>query len=321
MFFSLLPSAVKSRLPRMPSIRRSVSMYGMASIRRKCNSSGSTTPETEGGYTSAMVLSGGSRALVSTNEDEMAEYYIEGISSEDDQSQAPTPKTRQSMDISESKSGISWKYANQGLNLLSLAVDESSTITQDPRLGNASFARQLYIHALTYLLRALPTDLTAEETMSVRSALPTGVVAPPPSEYNAIAGQPHGTSVKIPDEPSLLHRTLASTIIQFFLFMQFVLPYFKYLVTSAYQYDREHKITERVLSQSIETVDTLGKGGLTLTAAIYNMGDGKVGQVLSETASWLVEGVTGGIHEGVGEGLIIMGARRPPAASGALEKR
>ncbi|PVH68189.1 hypothetical protein DL98DRAFT_441780, partial [Cadophora sp. DSE1049] len=41
---------------------------------------------------------------------------------------------------------------------------------------NASFARQLYLHALTYLLQALPSDLTTEEQLSVRSILPQGVV-------------------------------------------------------------------------------------------------------------------------------------------------
>lgn len=70
-----------------------------------------------------------------------------------------------------------------------------------------------------------------------------------------------------------------------------------------------------MLSRGIETVDTLGKTGLSLTGAIYGMGDGKVGQMITETAAWLVEGVTGGIHEGVGEGLVIMGAapRRSPS--------
>jgi hypothetical protein len=198
-----------------------------------------------------------------------------------------------------------------GLNLLSLAVEESSTISQDHRFGNATFARQLYIHALTYLLRALPTDLTTEEQLSVRSALPLGIVEPLRLEMN-----PDYTSSSQPqdsNQPSLLHRTLASTIIQLFVFFQFILPYLKYLLQSAYQYDREHKISEKVLSQGIETVDIIGKQSLTLTGAIYGMGDGKVGQAITETAAWFVEGVTGGIHEGVGEGMVIMGARRPQA--------
>lgn len=189
-------------------------------------------------------------------------------------------------------------------------MNESSSISQDPSLGNAGFARQLYLHALTYLIQALPSDLTTEEQLSLRSSLPQGVVEPLHLELNGYA-QPAGTSPG--SQPSLLHRTLASSIVQLFIFLQFILPYFKYLLSAAYQYDREHKISEKVLSQGIETVDSLGKTGLSLTGAIYGMGDGRVGQIITETAAWFVEGVTGGIHEGVGEGMVIMGAPRRPS--------
>lgn len=205
-----------------------------------------------------------------------------------------------------------------GLNLLSLAVEESSTISQDARFGNPSFARQLYLHALTYLLRALPSDLTTEEQLSVRSALPLGVVEP--LQLNVNTGFNSPNVPRDPDaQPSLLHRILASTIVQMFILFQFLLPYLKYLLSAAYQYEREHKISEKVLSQSIETVDTIGKRSLSITGAIYGMGDGKVGQIITDMASWFVEGVTGGIHEGVGEGMVIMGARR--SSPSGMERR
>lgn len=198
-----------------------------------------------------------------------------------------------------------------GLGLLSLAVQESSNIAPEHGCGNAGLARQLYIHALTYLLRALPADLTTEERVSVRGALPSGVVEPLRVEihpdYNQSAQLP-GTC-----QPSILHRTLSSTIIQLFVFLQFILPYLKYLLQSAYQYERQHRISEKVLSQGIETVDVIGKQGLSLTGTICEMGDGKVGQLITEAATWVVEGVTGGIHEGVGEGMAIMGAKRSHA--------
>lgn len=44
---------------------------------------------------------------------------------------------------------------------------------------------------------------------------------------------------------------------------------------------------------------------------VLGMGDGKVGQAIGDIMTWVVEGVTGGIHEGVGEGMAIMGGRRP----------
>ncbi|PMD47641.1 hypothetical protein L207DRAFT_576408 [Hyaloscypha variabilis F] len=317
MLYSLLPSAVKSRLPRLPSLRRSVSMYGLATRRKSADSrppSGAQTPE----YTSAMVLSG---AGTLASEEDIAGYLVESLStsSDEDVPQTSTGKGRQTsrMELTESRSGIGWKFANQGLNLLSLAVEESSTISQDARFGNASFARQVYLHAITYLLRALPNDMSTEEQLSIRGALPPGVVEPLRLDVNSR----FNTHIISPpsDQPSILHRTLASTIVQLFILFQFVLPYLKYLLSAAYQYDREHKISEKLFSQGIETVDSLGKTGINFTTAIYGMGDGKVGQMITQTAAWFLEGVTGGIHEGIGEGMVIIGAA--PRRSQRLERR
>ena len=47
-----------------------------------------------------------------------------------------------------------------------------------------------------------------------------------------------------------------------------------------------------------------------MTEAVLNIGDGKVGQIMAHAAGWFVEGVTGGIHEGLGEGMVIIGATR-----------
>ena len=58
---------------------------------------------------------------------------------------------------------------------------------------------------------------------------------------------------------------------------------------------------------------------MSLTTAIYGMGDGKVGQMITHTAAWFVEGITGGIHEGVGEGMVIIGAA--PRRSQVVERR
>lgn len=92
---------------------------------------------------------------------------------------------------------------------------------------------------------------------------------------------------------------------------QFILPHLKYLLSSAYQYDRTHKLSERILSGSIDTVDTLGKRGLSVSEAVLGIGDGRVGQLMVWMASWLVEGITGGIHEGLGKGMVIIGAKGP----------
>jgi hypothetical protein len=202
-----------------------------------------------------------------------------------------------------------------GISLLSLSISESSTLSQksDSSTASPSFARQLYIHALTYLLRGLPTDLTAEEGLSVRSALPPGIAAPLRLEFDDVETRSyHGSKKGLrrgakQRKPSVLHRTLATSIINFFILVQFLLPYIKVLIRAAYEYERTHHISEKVLAGSIDTVDGLGKMGVRGGGAIWGSG---LALGVGEAVNWIVDGVSGGIHEGLGEGMARVGARK-----------
>ncbi|KAB8299315.1 hypothetical protein EYC80_001390 [Monilinia laxa] len=316
--YSMLPMAVQSRLPRIPSIRSSVNIYGLVSGRKsESHTSGAMTPQS---ICSASTLTlAGAQTLVSSDGESTESFFPEeSLFSDEDTSLVSRSRQLQAMGMSESKSGIGWKFANQGYDLLTLSFEESSAISQNSRFGNTSLARQLYIHALTYLLRALPSKLTTEETTSLQAAMPKDVVDSLQEESNTSeTDQKFGISN---GPPSLLQRSVAATIIQLFILFQFILPYLKYLLTLAYQYDRTHKISEKVLSKGIVTVDTLGKSGLAITGAVYGMGDGRVGQALTEAVAWVVEGVTGGVHEGVREGLVMLGAKSD-GKNGASSKR
>ncbi len=199
-----------------------------------------------------------------------------------------------------------------GLSLLSLSITESTTLSQTPnsKTASPSFARQLYIHALTYLIRGLPADLTTEEGLSVRSGLPPGVVSPLRVEITGDERRlfnnstPQGTK---DTQPSLLHRTLATSIIQIFIFVQFLLPYIKVVLRGAYNYERTHRISEKVLASSLDTVDSLGRIGMRGGEALWGSGlTLAFGQVLA----WVVDGVSGGIQEGFGEGMARVGVTK-----------
>jgi len=107
--YSILPSAVQCRIPRLPSLRRTVSMYGLAGRQRSTEldsrpSSGYGTPEPS--YTSAMVLMGGREE----------EYAAESVSDED----TSRPSTGEGshpvgMGLTDLSGGINWKFANQGM--------------------------------------------------------------------------------------------------------------------------------------------------------------------------------------------------------------
>lgn len=117
-------------------------------------------------------------------------------------------------------------------------------------------------------------------------------------------------------EPSLLHRLLASGIIQLFLFIQLILPHVRYLLYGAYRYEREHRLLEKVLSSSIDTVEQVGKRSFSIGGTLLKAGNGRLGGVVLESAAWWIEGISGGIHEGFGEGIGILGGEEGRAGRG-----
>ena len=42
-------------------------------------------------------------------------------------------------------------------------------------------------------------------------------------------------------------------------------------------------------------------------SAILDMNEGKVAAVVSDLAAWWVEGIAGGLYEGIGEGMALLG--------------
>jgi hypothetical protein len=201
-----------------------------------------------------------------------------------------------------------------GRNLLGSAVEESLSLSQGASNADPAFIRQLYIHSVTYLLRGLPDDLSTEERLSLRTALPSGIAEPVRLGNHNLCQSYLESDGRIRNRqcypPSLLHRILASLVIQLFILASFLLPHIKILLRKAYLYERNNRISEKMLAKSIDTVDTVGKKGIEFGEAVAKIGDGKLGQTFNELAVWCFEGVAGGIYEGVGEGLVILSSKQ-----------
>ena len=186
-----------------------------------------------------------------------------------------------------------------GLTLLESAITEA----QYPDENSRAFARQLYIHSLTYLLRGLPEELSSVEVASLHTALPVALQnheeykEPDTIEPNYLPTQP----------PSLVHRLLASGIVQLFVFFRVVLPYLRTVLHSAYQYERTHHLSERAFASGIAAADRIGRRGASLLDTVLSSGNGKMGGLLVGTIAWWIEGISGGINEGVGQGMAILG--------------
>jgi hypothetical protein len=162
------------------------------------------------------------------------------------------------------------------------------------------------------MLRGLPSDLSADEKLGIWSSIPPDVQQIAPISNSAVVSMPPSCSAEVnstPLKPSLLQQAIASLIVQMFVITQFLLPYIKYCFAMLYKYERRYQVSERVLASSVQTCEGMMKTGLQVTNAICKMNDGKVGQALNEMSIWWVSGVTAGIHQGVGDGLTLLGTK------------
>lgn len=192
------------------------------------------------------------------------------------------------------------------LNLLQNACHEAQQRQCDSRL-----ARMLYVDALSYLLDGLPDDMSTQETMIIQENLPAGVkeslAAPAVTDPSAAGLHNMLTGKNSPPERSYLHRLLSSTIVYFFIMLQFLMPYVKILVYHLYRYERSHRLTERAVTKVLDAADNFGKRGMVVGAAVLNYNEGRVSANMMELAAWWVTSIAGGIYEGFAEGMIIMG--------------
>ncbi|KGO74038.1 hypothetical protein PITC_097240 [Penicillium italicum] len=202
----------------------------------------------------------------------------------------------------ETTSGLRWNRVVPAFNLLRNAGYEAQQPQPDGRL-----ARSLYLNALLYLLNALPSDLTPEETSMLQRNIPDTVkvgLTPYPLLPESVDGVNHKTT---PQPRSYLHQILASTILHLFILMRFIIPYAKVLFRQLYEYEQTHRVTERIVTATLEAADELGKGSVIIGAVVCKFNEGRVGVALTNFAAWWMQGVAGGIYEGVGEGMVHLG--------------
>ncbi|OJK04497.1 hypothetical protein ASPACDRAFT_74132 [Aspergillus aculeatus ATCC 16872] len=217
----------------------------------------------------------------------------------------------------EAESGLRWNRVIPALSLLRNAGYEA----QLPRC-DGPLARSLYITALGYLLDALPAELTHEEIATIRRNLPSslqsstlvpGDASQPATGLMSSDAEPDTYHRSNKSRRSLLHRLLAFVIIQVFLLVRYVVPYLKLLLARVYQYERSHRVAERVISTTLDTVDSWGKRSMSFGSTILGLYEGRVRSTVINITDWWVEGIAGGIYEGVGEGMTVLGLIQPHA--------
>lgn len=313
MISHLFPAVVRDRMPAIPSLRRTFNELHVRSVSEESHNANIDVINVlfpPPGYSSrpgsASSVAGSSSTGLSLTSTDSETLNGEDIF-ERPESVYNTPPA---FFASESRTGINWKYANQGFSLFSQAHAESHALPQKDDETTTIFTRQLYIHSLTYLLRGLPSDLTAQEMLGLQAAIPESLipVRNEPCTHTMMSLAPEGVKSDIgSEEPSLLHRVTAILVFHSFVLMQFLLPYIKLFIGHAYRFEREHRITQRLVSTGIMTADSLRRTSLHFSRTVCQMNDGKVGKALNDVALWWIEGLTGGLQQGIKEGVLMLG--------------
>jgi hypothetical protein len=121
-------------------------------------------------------------------------------------------------------------------------------------------------------------------------------------------------------DPSLLQRFVALIVFHTFVFIRFLLPYAKILISHAYRLEREHKVTQRLINNGIMTAELLRRRSLQLSRTICQMNNGRVGKALNEVVLWWVAGLTGGLEQGIREGVVMMSKESSSDTKGGLHR-
>lgn len=285
--YGMLPTGVQIRLPLISSLRRSFSAYAICTQQYR----GET-----GNHCRSTAMGLGYVAEQS------------GIGSSSSGSPLPQALRPQSTSMDATR-----RHARQGklkskrykallsddpagLALLENAVMEAQS--PDPR--NQAFSRRAYIDSLTYLLQALPSDLTEVEVLYLQQSFPQALQTQPHAPQN----QPH--PLKKQRSRSALHRVSAALILQLFILYHTLLPYIKYILQRAHHYDRQHHVSEKIIATTVDKANKLRRRGVETFCLLLSISNGTVWAIVSG----LAEGISGGIHEGVAEGISIVRTRQ-----------
>ncbi|KAK7397950.1 hypothetical protein QQX98_012687 [Neonectria punicea] len=287
---AMLPTSLQSSMGPIQFLRRSISLH---TLRPGVIVSG----------TKPRPLSEGDVAPL-TQEPRVTEILEQIQAHEDHDSKVECPKPMSRVLYSETAdddptvraaSGVHWKFARQDGGKPAVADED------------VVFERKAFIDGVTYLLKALPSDLDACELSRIQCALPSDAIHGDLATIRS--GASSGGAPSSSQPRSILHRGVQMTVVNVIFVLSFLMPYLMYLLKYAARMERKYKISETVVSHGLEIVNSIGKQSASITETMCQMNDGRVGQGLLEAMLWTIDGVAQGISDGVGEGLSIVGAK------------
>ncbi|XXG98563.1 peroxisomal targeting signal 2 receptor [Hypoxylon texense] len=280
----MLPTSVQSRIPDLQSLRRSKNFS---------------------------ILSSRLRSSQRQNDD-VGQIVVEEAEAEDSAVElkacAPIPSSDAGspLEISRPKypgsgnSGVKWRYAEQGTFLQHSASRETEDL---------AFARKSYIDSVAYMLKGLPDDMDNYETSVIRRALPKSCAQ---VDANGQIGAGPGRPRWLPSDraKTFLRSAVQGSVAIIVLFSYFLLSFLAVIIRAGADFERQYNVSQHIVSGGLTFATAVGKRSGALGERICAISDGKVGKAVSELAVWTLEGVTGGIHDGIGQGLLLIEQRQ-----------
>jgi hypothetical protein len=276
--FFYLHRAVKSRIPDLPSLRRS---YSAPNVQALASADTVVTP---------LSIRDGSQPLQITRTRQSRPVSEGTITFASDSEGAGGV---QALARTEASSGIDWFMAETGLMLVNRAYSQAF---RNGEMTNSSAVRSQHIHGLVYLLRALPDDLEPVEVRQLQNALPVELQA----DWRSSSPRRGRGNV--------LSRSITFVMLQCAIFLSFLLPILMGLSDRFLKYEREHHVIQNLFASSGQAIESAGERGLDLKEALIRFGQGRVGAALLGGVTWVAEGVVQGISEGAGRSAVIVGS-------------
>jgi hypothetical protein len=271
----MLPRVVQSRIPVLTSLRQTATSTIM--FRRPPGTStadmASQQPED-----ALMLLDAASTATTSRSPSPESIDLITTTSS-------PTLPT----DLTHNRSGVQWDVAAHGCRTWLTA----RTLAQRPD-ANPAQIRALHIDAVRYMNMSLPQDLTPAEVELMRQDIPAKLITTATSTNNNIQQEP-----QIQPQTSTLRSGMAYVTCWVMAVSFFFIPIALTLLNKALVYERQHQLTERAFTNTLDLGTVLSVRGADLQRSFQRFRDGPVGGAVVNGSWWLAEGVAGGVIDGV----------------------
>jgi hypothetical protein len=147
----------------------------------------------------------------------------------------------------------------------------------------------MHIDALRYMHMALPQNLTPLELDSLRASMAPQLIFPP-ADIQEMQG---------PRPPSILRQGVARAVCWLVAGILLILPLIMAMLNRVLQFERHHQVTEKVLTNGLDLTSALGERGLEVQKAFVRFKDGRLGSACLDAGSWFLEGIVGGINDGI----------------------